>query len=111
MNGLDLWGSIRDAIRNDKDEAVLLGPLEWVDVLYVSDPQPPTGAISDHQASMFLRILDQRCRRNKPTWVTMNVKDRQEAETRLGVPLVDRLRDGALCLDCFWPSYRKAMKP
>jgi len=108
MNGLDLWGLFRDAIHNGDDEDSVLYPLESADVLYISDPLPPSGAITEYQAAQFARFLDSRYRACRPTWVTMNVANKAEAEARLGVPIVDRLRDGAMCIACNWPSYRKA---
>ena len=82
-------------------------PLEHSDILYVSDPIPPTGSLSESkQASMF-RVIDSRYSQLKPTWMTLNVADGDEAEKRMGAQTVDRLRDGALVLFCNWASYRK----
>ena len=73
----------------------------------LSDPLPPGGRLSDYQATMLYVILDRRYRECKPIWASVNTVGRDEADARIGAPLVDRLRDGALVLACNWPSHRK----
>lgn len=106
-NGQDLLGEFRDRIGTDESEESLLAPLLSADVLVISDPLPPSGSLTDYQASMVYRVLDARYRDCKATWASMNVTSRKEADNRIGVAIVDRLRHGALCLACNWPSYRK----
>ncbi len=76
-------------------------------VLIVSDPVPARGELSEFNTENLWRVIDARYRANLITWTTMNVGSGEEAEARLGVSIVDRLRDGALSLFCNWPSYRK----
>jgi DNA replication protein DnaC len=78
------------------------------DVLYLSDPLPPFGNLTAHQATMLFRILDARYSRSKPTWVSVNVVSGLELDERIGAQNGDRLRDNAICILCDWPSYRKA---
>ncbi len=106
-NGQDLLGEFRDRIGTDESEESLLAPLLSADVLVISDPLPPSGSLTDYQAGMIYRVLDARYRDCKATWASMNVTSRKEADNRIGVAIVDRLRHGALCLACNWPSYRK----
>ena len=47
----------------------------------------------------------------RPTWISMNVASGEEAESRIGVAIIDRWRDGALTLAFNWPSYRKVQQP
>ena len=77
-------------------------------MLVLSDPVPPKGELSDYSESILYRIVDARYITMKPTWTTMNVASGEEADRRLGAPIVDRLRHGALCLSCDWPSFRTA---
>lgn len=107
-NGMDLFGAVRDAIGKGDDERTLVHRLVAPDVLYLSDPLPPIGSLTDFQASMLFRVLDGRYSRRRPTWVTVNVSSGQELESRMGPQNGDRLKDGALAIFCDWPSYRKA---
>ena len=106
-NGQDLLGAFRDLISSNDSEEEFIHNLSTPDVLIISDPLPPSGTLTDYQASMFYRLIDRRYRAAVATWVTMNVVSGEEAEQRMGVAIVDRLRDGALCLFCNWPSHRK----
>jgi DNA replication protein DnaC len=76
------------------------------DIWYVSDPVPPEGNLSESKKSAMFKLVDSRYSDLKPTWMTLNVADGAEAETRLGTQTVDRLRHDALVLFCRWESYR-----
>lgn len=108
QNGMDLFGDIRDAIDKGDAERALVRRLVVPDVLYISDPLPPFGNLTEFQASMMFRILDGRYSRRKPTWATVNVSSGAELDTRMGAQNGDRMRDGAIAIFCDWPSYRKA---
>jgi DNA replication protein DnaC len=107
-NGQDLWGSVRDAISDDKNEAAMIRSYVSCDVLALSDPLPPRGEMSPHQIATLFRIIDGRYSNLRPTWVTLNVANRVEAEERMGAQIIDRLAHGSLAVICNWPSYRKA---
>lgn len=87
-------------------ESELVHQYAAAQMLYLSDPVAPVGGLTGHQAGMLLEVLDTRYREQRPTWVSINVASRQEAEQRLGVAIIDRLGEGALTLGCEWPSYR-----
>lgn len=108
VNGMDLFGAVRDQIDTEQSEARLLS--QWIgpSVLAISDPLPPWGPLTPFQAATLFRIVDRRYRDRKPVWITGNFKDGAEAEDRVGAQAIDRIRDGALCLSCDWPSYRRA---
>lgn len=108
VNGMDLWGEIRDGMDNHTSERSLISKYSWPDVLYLSDPLPPSGELGQHQQAMLFRILDARYSHNRATWVTVNVESGKEMEKRLGAQNADRLRDGATALFCNWVSFRKA---
>lgn len=110
FNGMDLYGSFRDSMDEDKSESSQLRPLIAADVLALSDPIPPVGEVTPYQRSMLFRVIDRRYRDRKPTWVTANVATRAEADARFGAQLVDRITDGALRLQCNWPSHRADRK-
>ena len=106
-NGLELYAGIRDAISNKHTESSVKDPLVIAPVLWISDPLPPTGALTEHQQAILFEIIDRRYSNARPTWVSVNVASGSEAESRLGAATVDRLRDGAMTLFCNWESYRK----
>lgn len=107
QNGMDLFGDIRDAMDKGTAERSVVSRLVAPDVLYLSDPLPPLGTLTEFQAGMLFRVLDGRYSRRRPIWVTVNVSGAKELDERLGAQNGDRLRDGALALFCDWPSYRK----
>lgn len=107
QNGMDMFGDIRDLMDGDGDsEKQFIDRLVRPDVLYISDPLPPIGKLTEFQAAMLFRILDGRYSRRKPIICTLNVASGLEAEQRMGPQNADRLRDNSLPLFCNWPSYR-----
>ena len=105
-NGVDLFADARDRIASDCTEREMLAKLVSPDVLYLSDPLPPYGTLTEYQASTLFRAIDRRYSLGKPTWMTLNVASRKEAAERMGPQIVDRLTDGAVVLHCDWPSHR-----
>jgi DNA replication protein DnaC len=107
-NGQDLFGAFRSAIDGGKDsETGIIRELIEPDVLVLDDILPPSGRLTEYQASNLYRIVETRYRTERPTLVSMNVGSGEEAELGMGSQIVDRLRDGSLTLFCNWPSYRK----
>lgn len=76
-------------------------------VLAISDPIPPVGSLSPFLAEALLGVIDSRYRQERPTWITLNVSSRREAEERLGALIVDRLFENAEKIFFDWPSYRE----
>ncbi len=109
-NGMTMFGNFRDGISEDTSEVTTVREYASPEVLILSDPLPPIGTLSQYQASMLMRILDERYRECRPTWVTINVAGNADAVERMGTALVDRLRDGAVACQCDWASFRKAQK-
>ena len=109
LNGMDLFAERRENIRRDLPEKDLLREYGKPDVLVISDPVPPWGELKEGQAEFLFRLIDWRYRRLKPIFVSANFKDGPDADSRVGSQVMDRLKDGALCLHCNWESYRKQM--
>ena len=108
INGMDLFGEVRDAMDTDERERDILQKYTEPGVLAISDPAPPWGELSQFQGSFLFRLIDARYRARRPTWITVNVNKGSELGGRIGRQVVDRLRDGALTIHCDWKSYRKA---
>jgi DNA replication protein DnaC len=107
VNGMDLYGQMRDRIGGDTTEADVIAKLSRPEILAISDPLPEGGALSAYQQQSMFRIVDRRYRDMRPTWVTVNTAGGAEFADRSGQAIHDRLRHGALCLACNWPSYRR----
>ena len=110
VSGQQLFGRIRDAMNGDTTEESLVASYTKPSVLLLSDPSPIFGDVTSHQANMLYRIIDERCNFGRTTWTTINVKSREEANHKIGGPIVDRLAFNALSLQCKWPSYRQRKK-
>lgn len=116
ITGLDLFAWLRDTISRDESSETVFKMAIEPQVLCLSDPLPPVvggsdrsqGSLTDYQAQSLLRIVDRRYRDRKCTWATVNVADGKEFAQRIGAPVFDRLRDGAVTVACDWTSYRKA---
>jgi len=104
--GLDLFAEFRDRIDTAESELRLVRELAGCRLLILSDPLPPRGPLTDWQAGLLLSIIDARYENLRPTWISVNVSNRAEADERMGAQTFDRLRDGALAAFCNWPSYR-----
>lgn len=107
IDGQSFFATIRDRITAEVSEGAAIKPYTAADVLVISDPLPDAGKPTEFQRSLLWRIVDRRYRDLRPTFVTLNVANSREAEDRMGVQLVDRLRDGAVCVACRWASNRR----
>lgn len=110
VNGADMRGDVRDSTRSDDLESEYANKLIRKQILWISDPLPVSGALTDAQQDRLFRILDGRYSNLRPTWVTVNVSNREELEQRMGPQNADRLRDGSLALFCDWPTHRETLK-
>ncbi|MFW6124618.1 MAG: ATP-binding protein [Pirellulales bacterium] len=104
LSGARLYHEAR--VYMGRHEGEWLGRYLHVPILLIDDPTPPAGALTDHQATTLQLIVDERGDHRRPTWATINVADDAEAARRLGAPIVDRLIDGAVMIQCEWPSFR-----
>ncbi|WP_153559229.1 ATP-binding protein [Roseimaritima sediminicola] len=111
INGVTLHNDLKKRDFDGEDNSASVGRFttkpEKTPILWVSDPLPPSGALSEYQQRLFFEIIDRRYSDMRPTWMTMNIENGSEAEARLGAQAVDRLCHGALVLACDWESYRK----
>lgn len=105
--GQDWFGNLRDGISDEKSEFTLLAPLKDPDLVVISDPLPPFGNLTQHQATMLYRAVEHRAANGKPTLLTINVADESEADARMGVPVWDRLKQSALLIYMAWASHRQ----
>lgn len=110
VNGVDLMEHfrLRAFDRPSNIERFMMGEsVQDSDVLWISDPLPPSGPLSEFQQTELFKLIDKRYSDLKPTWVSLNATSAKDAEERMGAQAVDRLRHGALRLLCNWSSYRE----
>jgi len=109
-DGLSLFAEVKatydDHTRTDDVVEKYIRPV----LLAISDPLPPVGALSQHDQSVILRIIDGRYRQCLPLAVTVNCSSRKEMAERLGPQATDRLFDCAVVVPCNWKSYRKVFE-
>ena len=108
--GQDLFAEIRKKLGDDKDESEVIREFAGPDVLIVSDPLPPSGALTEWQAACLFRLVNTRYTGGKATWVTINVADGGEAVRRMGAATWDRIRHEAWVFRCGWETHRKPHK-
>lgn len=109
-NGVKLYANLRDSFDSERTEGSFAKELIDPQVLAISDPLPPFGALTQFQSTFLFSVLDERYRLMRPTWITSNFRDGQEAADRMGVQIIERLKDQSLALHCNWPSYRTPLK-
>ncbi len=112
MYGPNLFLALRGLMSKGSKETEqdLIGKMSSVPILALSDPLPTVGGLTPYQGDALLAILDERYRHERPTWTTLNIEDRADAEARLGSLLVDRLFEHSLILYSAWPSYRQHLQ-
>lgn len=78
-------------------------------LLLISDPVLPGGTLTPYQAERLYALIDRRSSFQTSTWISVNATGREDLEQRLGVAIVDRLRDHATTFAFSWPSYRQPL--
>lgn len=109
IDGGMLFDRIAEAATSDDPKAVrsLQAELVTPHILAISDPQPPKGDLSAVHARRVRDIIDRRYRDCKSTWLTTNIDNKTLAESLLTRPVLDRLRDCSVVLDCNWETNRR----
>ncbi len=100
------FGTLRDAMDSDRSERDIFRALAC-DLLVLSDPLPPMGPLTQYQASMLYRLVEDRYSQGGVIVATVNVSGDEEADSRMGAQTWDRLKERAWLIRCEWKSYRK----
>jgi DNA replication protein DnaC len=107
-DGLSLFAEVKGSYDSHTSTDAIVEKYTKPVLLAISDPVPPVGALSQHDQSVILRIIDGRYRECLPLAVTVNCSTRAELSERLGPQATDRLFDCAIVVICNWATYRKA---
>lgn len=105
-NAQSIYEAARDQMDGKGSEGEMLREFTTPTILGLSDPTPPAGDLTGFRVELLWRIADVRYRMMRPIWLTMNANSIEECQAKLSVPLWDRLQDNAICVPCFWPSFR-----
>ncbi len=105
-DGMKFYRRCRDTFKCDVPEETIIEPLYFPHLLGLSDPIPPSGELSEYEQKVLFALVDQRYRHCRPTAATINVRERDELDRRMGSQIADRLCDRAIVVKCFWKSHR-----
>lgn len=105
--GAELFQNLRDSFDGKKSEGEVLRPYVTAPMLWISDPLPVKGELSQFEASALYRLIEARYSNRRPTVMTANLGP-SEADRQFGPAMARRLRETTLQLYCNWPSYRRA---
>lgn len=111
--GAQLFGDIRSTMSGNgaESENSILRKLQQCGILLLSDPTPPgAGTLTEFQRSALYSVIDYRYRNLKPTICTINAGSLTELDVQLSPQIADRMLDGAIVLECNWPSFRRPLK-
>lgn len=112
VNGVEWFVALRDSMDSDRQtEGAIIREVTKPDWIVLSDPLPPGDSpLTSYQAQMLYRLVDERSAQGKPTIVTVNVQDGEEATRRMGGATWDRLKHRSWVFKCNWPSFRKPLR-
>lgn len=110
VHGPKLFAERRDNIDDKRSEKSFVNQFTSVDVLCISDLSTQEKPLTDGQKEILYWIIDDRYSRELPTWLTLNVMNRDGLSGLLGDTIADRLVHDALTFYFDWPSYRKSRK-
>ena len=108
-NGSSLYTDLRSAMHSRTEtEARIIELNVAPSVLLLSDPGLPGGAVlTPYQLGALNQIVDSRYQEKRPIICTINAAGPEKLKDTLSAQVADRLLDGAIVIECKWPSYRK----
>lgn len=107
INGPSFRSRVRECIREDESEGTIFRELVGGDFLWLSDPVIGGQSLTPFQLEFLYRVIDERNRHRRPTWVTANFHKGQEFSSMIGAAAYDRIRDRAVACYCDWETDRK----
>lgn len=105
VSGAMLFERLRDSFDGSKSEGEVMRPYLRASLLWLSDPLPVRGELSQYQAEALYRLVDGRYNAKCPTIVTANI-EAGGADAAFGPAIARRLRESTIQVHCNWPAYR-----
>ncbi len=107
VSAVEMFGNLKDALSGSITAGEVIGDLYRPTLLVISDVLPINEPLSKYEAEMLFRLVDTRSRRQRPTWVSVNVETREEAVEKIGAKILSRLEQDSLVLRMQWCDYRR----
>ena len=105
-SGAMLFEQLRDSFDGKKTEREVMRDYRTEPLLWISDPLPVKGELTQYQAEALYRLIDARYNARKPVLVTANIEP-GNADATLGPAIARRLRESTMQVHCNWPAFRK----
>lgn len=109
VRGCDLFARFRGAMGDGarEREEQIMREFCAPRLLAISDPLPPSGALTDWEKKLFFRLIETRYSNKRPTWMTANATTAAAADAGFSEASWDRLQHSAEIINCDWQSYRE----
>lgn len=107
ISGAMLFEKLRDSFDGKKSEGEILSRYASTPLLWLSDPIPVKGELTQYQAEALYRLVDERYNNRRPVLVTANI-EAGTADSLMGPAIARRLRESTLQVHCNWPGHKPA---
>lgn len=105
VSGAMLFEKLRDSFDGKKSESEVLGRYASASLLWLSDPIPVKGELTQYQAEALYRLVDERYNHRRPVLVTANI-EAGTADTAMGPAIARRLRESTMQIHCNWNQFK-----
>lgn len=105
-SGAMLFEQLRDSFDGKKSEGEVMAPHVKAPLLWISDPLPVRGELTQYQAEALYRLVDARYNARRPMLVTANLEP-GKADATLGPAIARRLRESTIQIHCNWPPFKR----
>lgn len=107
-SGAMLFEQLRDSFDGKKSEGEVMGPHLKAPLLWISDPLPVRGELTQYQAEALYRLVDARYNARRPILMTANIEP-GTADLTLGPAIARRLRESMIRVHCNWPPFKSSI--
>lgn len=104
-SGAMLFEQLRDSFDGKKTEGEVMSPHLKAPLLWISDPLPVRGELTQYQVEALYRLVDARYNARRPIVMTANIEP-GTADLTLGPAIARRLRESMIRVHCNWPPFR-----
>jgi len=104
-SGAMLFEQLRDSFDGKKSEGEVMAPHVKAPLLWISDPLPVRGELTQYQGEALYRLVDARYNARRPIVMTANIEP-GTADLTLGPAIARRLRESMVRVHCNWPPFK-----
>lgn len=109
LDAMAFYTEVGDTLKTRWTKTDVMRPFAYAELLLIDDPAPAVG-LSDERARILEELVRVRYTAGKPTWITSNFADEDQAMAMLGAQVWSRLAERAEIIRCAWPDYRRRAK-